>query len=341
MKICLFIGAAVLNVICFIVFGERYQYSDPAFKEVLSLVNQVVEGISNTYIDFLPWFRFLPFTRLKMFEDILSKYFLFLKEQLIKHKESFDENNIRDFTDSVIRLSKDATLQKKIDEELTDEHLEHIVSDMFVGGTETTLTSLLWTILYMVHYPKYQEEIYKEIISVVGENRYPCLSDKDSLNLVKASLKESLRLASLLPLGVPHKTLSETTLMGLKIPKDTTVIINHWQLHNDTNFWENPEDFNPYRWISEDNNFDSDKATSYLPFSAGTRVCLGKAVAEAELFVFFTRLIRDFKFKGTPGCPLPSLVGKCTITLAPIPFDVILTPRVNNLILSVNDPLEK
>ncbi|XP_065649368.1 steroid 17-alpha-hydroxylase/17,20 lyase-like [Hydra vulgaris] len=325
-------GAAIANVISFIVFGKRYQYSDSAFKEILTMINQLFAGVSNTSsIDFLPWLRYLPFTKIKEFKITLSKYFLFLNKELKVHKETYDENNIRDYVDSIIKFSKDKTTKIKIEEDLNNEHLEHIIGDMFLGGVETTLTSLLWLTLYMIHYQEIQEEIFNEIIAIVGENRYPSLKDLDSLNLVKASINESLRLASVVPLGVPHKTMSETTLMGYSIPKNTTVIINHWQIHNDTNHWEKPEEFNPYRWINKDNIFDSSKATSYLPFSIGLRACLGKTMAEKELFFFFTRLIRDFKFEGLPGCPLPSLIGKCNITNSPDSFEVYLTPRINNL----------
>ncbi|XP_065649370.1 steroid 17-alpha-hydroxylase/17,20 lyase-like [Hydra vulgaris] len=330
-------GVAILNVICFIVFGERYQYSDPAFIEILTTINNIVAGLSNTTaVDFLPGLRYLQFSEIKKLKSSLVIYFRLLHDQLKKHKETFDENNIRDFTDSIIKFSKDETMENKFEEELTDEHLEHVIGDMFIAGSETTLTSLLWLIIYMIHYPKYQEEIFEEITRVIGENRYPQLSDRDSLHLVKASIKECLRLSSIVPLGVPHKTLSETTLIGYNIPKNTTVIINHWQIHNDTNHWKNPNEFNPHRWIDDDNNFDATRATSYLPFSAGTRVCLGKTVAETELFFFFTRLIRDFKFEGVPGCPLPSLIGKCSITLAPEEFDVHVTPRINSLMFSEN-----
>ncbi|XP_065649369.1 LOW QUALITY PROTEIN: steroid 17-alpha-hydroxylase/17,20 lyase isoform X2 [Hydra vulgaris] len=330
-------GVAILNVICFIVFGERYQYSDPAFIEILTIINNIAAGLSNTTaVDFLPGLRYLQFSEIKKLKSSLVIYFRLLNDQLKKHKETFDENNIRDFTDSIIKFSKDETMENKFEEELTDEHLEHVIGDMFVAGSEITLTSLLWLIIYMIHYPKYQEEIFEEITRVIGENRYPQLSDRDSLHLVKASIKECLRLSSIVPLGIPHKTMSETTLIGYNIPKYTTVIINHWQIHIDTNHWKNPNEFNPRRWIDDDNNLDATRATSYLPFSAGTRVCLGKTVAETELFFFFTRLIRDFKFEGVPGCPLPSLIGKCSIALAPEEFDVHVTPRINSLMFSEN-----
>ncbi|XP_065649367.1 cytochrome P450 2U1-like [Hydra vulgaris] len=323
-------GAAIINVICFIVFGERYQYLDPEFKEVLTTINDIVDGLSNTTaVGFLPWLRFLPFSPIKKLRTSLSKYILFLNDQLKKHKKTFDENNIRHFTDSIINFSNKKAVKQKYKN--VDEHLVPVIRDLFITGSETVLTSLLWLILYMMHYPEYQQEIFIEITTIIDENRYPCLNDRDSLHLVKASLKECLRLSSIVPLGLPHKTTRKTVLMGHSIPENATVMINHWQIHNDTNYWENPNKFNPYRWIGKDMKFDPSKAASFLPFSAGTRVCLGKTVAENELFFFFSRLIRDFKFECTPGCPPPSLIGNCNITHAPKQFCTYLTPRKNNL----------
>ena len=323
-------------MVCFIVFGERFQDSDPAFKEIILIMRNLVTGLSNTTaIRFLPWLKYLPFSGLKELKSTFSKLFSIQKEQLIKHCKTY-ENNIRDFTDSVIKLSRDKIMENNESEKLTDEHLENILANMFIGGTETPLTSLLWFFLYLVRYPKYQEEIYNDIVSIVGENRYPCLNDRNSLDLVKAFLNESLRFSSLLPLGIPHKTMSKTTLKGLDIPKGAVVMINHWHLHHDKKHWEKPEEFNPYRWINKDKKFDPDTMTSYLPFSTGTRGCLGRTVAEAELFIFFTRLVRDFKFEVKPGCPSPSLVGRSSVTLEPEPFEVVLTLRSNNLLMRKN-----
>ena len=87
---------------------------------------------------------------------------------------------------------------------------------------------------------------------------------------------------------------------GYDIPKDTTVFINHWALHNDASFWKNVDKFDPYRYLTKEGKMDS-KPESWLPFSAGRRVCLGEPVARTELLLITTNLLQNFHFKPPPG----------------------------------------
>ena len=308
-------------------FGKRYEYEDSEFKEILLFMNFVFAGVASTNaIAYMPWLRFFPLDGLKKLKKGLSIRDPILRQQLTQHRQTYNENNLRDFTDYVIKFSRDEVTLKKFGEVLTDDHMELLLNDLFIAGTETTLTTLLWGIIYLIHWPKYQDEIYTEIILKIGQDRYPSLKDRDALPLVNAALSETLRLSSVTPLGVPHKSMEDTTLLTkLNIPKGTTVLINHWQLHHDEHYWSNPHEFNPYRWLGDDKNVDSLK--SFLPFSAGTRVCLGKNIAEAELFLFYSRLVRDFKFEVKPGDCLPSLIGNDGITLTPKKFEAFIVPR--------------
>ncbi|XP_047127905.1 steroid 17-alpha-hydroxylase/17,20 lyase isoform X2 [Hydra vulgaris] len=329
-------GVAVLNVICSIVFGKRYEYENCEFKEILTYMNYVFTGVAGTNaISFIPWLRFLPLDGLRKLKKGLSIRDPVLRKQLLYHRETYNESNLRDYTDYVIQFSRDEAILKKFGEQLTDDYLELLLNDIFIAGTETALTTLLWSIIYLIHWPKFQDKIYNEIVSAIGKNRYPSMKDRNMLPLVNAALSETLRLSSVTPLGVPHKAMEDTTLLNdLKIPKGTTILTNLWQLHHNKNCWENPHEFNPYRWFTNDQTLDSIKSMNFLPFSAGTRVCLGKGIAEVELFLFYSRLVRDFKFEVKPGDSLPSLYGNCGITLTPQTFKTFVVARNDSLIAS-------
>ena len=66
----------------------------------------------------------------------------------------------------------------------------------------------------------------------------------------------------------------------------TDVIINHWALHNDPNKWRDVDKFMPERYLNEEGKMGP-KPESWLPFSAGRRVCLGESVAKPELHLLF------------------------------------------------------
>jgi len=60
----------------------------------------------------------------------------------------------------------------------TDKNLSATVADIFIAGSETTSTTLNWAILYLIANPDIQEKLHKEIISVIGAERSPSLSDR-------------------------------------------------------------------------------------------------------------------------------------------------------------------
>ena len=83
---------------------------------------------------------------------------------------------------------------------------------------------------------------------------------------------------------------------GYPVPKGTNVIVNHWALHNDPEFWNNVYEFDPYRYLTQEGKMDV-KPDSWLPFSAGRRVCLGEQVVKAELLMITANLLQHFHIK--------------------------------------------
>ena len=175
--------------------------------------------------------------------------------------------------------------------------------------------------------------LYDEIVNAIGTDRHPTLSDRPRLPLLRATIQETLRLASLTPLGNPHKTTKDVTIQGDKhIPKGTTVMFNLWNIHHNEENWKNPLEFQPRRWLDAEGKYVPGMHTSFLPFSAGRRVCLGESLAKVELFMFLSRLMRDFKIHPNTDEGLPSLEGNPSFIILPDEFTVRLelrTPIIN------------
>ena len=68
-------------------------------------------------------------------------------------------------------------------------------------------------------------QVYEEIVTNISEGkRYPDLNDRPKLPMCQATLQETLRLSSLVPLGGAHKTTCDTTVAGCAIPRETQVL---------------------------------------------------------------------------------------------------------------------
>lgn len=81
---------------------------------------------------------------------------------------------------------------------------------------------------------------------------------------------------------------------GYDVPKDTVVIINQFALHRDPKYWTNPEKFDPLRYLDDNGKMDRTKLDSWLPFSAGRRVCLGESIAKSEILMMCVHLLQRF-----------------------------------------------
>jgi cytochrome P450 len=80
----------------------------------------------------------------------------------------------------------------------------------------------------MALHPEAQAKAQEELKMVIGTDRLPDFSDRESLPYVNALIKETMRLLPIVPLGVPHKVIVEDEYQGMRIPKGTLAIPNVW-----------------------------------------------------------------------------------------------------------------
>ena len=97
----------------------------------------------------------------------------------------------------------------------------------------------------------------------------------------------------------------------------------------DTRFWDEPNTFNPMRFIDESGHFKARKAIDgYLPFGVGLRACAGEDIAKKELFVSVCRLLQQTHgyqlVLDNPDDKLKVLRGSSDIPIVRIPAKVSL-----------------
>ena len=334
------VGNAILNVVCQVSFGHRYERDSNEFKDILLWQKLVFAGLgASDAVAFLPWLKIFPLQGITSLKKGMALRDPILRRKVQEHKRDFDPENIKDFTDALIQKSTEQKfLEKAGIRVISDSNLEMIVNDLFVGGTETLLTTIRWFLVHMLHWPEFQDKIYEEITNKIGFDRYPQFSDRQNLHFLHACINEELRLSSITPLGIPRKATEDTDLNGISIPKGAQVIINFWNIHMNEKHWDKPKQFNPYRFLDEDGAFiEPGRLKSFVPFSAGIRGCPGEAFAKLEMFMMISRMFRDFRVELPKGESLPSLEGELGITLSPKPFNIVFKPRNNNKATTVND----
>ncbi|XP_029005195.1 cytochrome P450 2J4-like [Betta splendens] len=320
------INNAVSNIICCLVFGERYEYSDKQYQRILHCFNEIVHlqgsvgiQIANIFPKLMKW---LPGPR-KTVVALLQEIIAFIKTKINEHNETLDPSSPRHYIDSFLIEMREMG-EEDNNSSFYLNNLCFCTLDLFGAGTETTTTTLHWGLLYMILYPHIQERVQAEIDAVVGSSRQPSVSDRDNMPYTNAVIHEIQRLGNIIPLNVPRMTSRDTVLDRFTIPKGTIVLATLNSVLNDESMWETPHSFNPQHFLEPNGKFR--KRDAFIPFSAGKRVCLGEQLARMELFLFFTSLLQRFSFSPGPG-EQPSLEFILGATRCPKPYLLCAVPR--------------
>ncbi|KAL1020762.1 hypothetical protein UPYG_G00004350 [Umbra pygmaea] len=320
---------AVSNIICSIVFGSRFEYSDPHFRNNVDRVNETIRlggTIPIQFTNMFPWLGPFLKTRTRMLTNNNSN-----KQEMRKLvrglMETLNPQMCRGFIDSF--LVRKQTLEKSgnMSSHYHNENLIQSVMNLFAAGTDTTSTTLRWGLMLMAKYPKIQDQVQEEISKVIG-CRHPLVEDRKNMPYTDAVIHETQRLANIVPMAIPHITSRDITFQGYLIKKGTFVTPLLTSVLCDESEWESPQNFNPAHFLDENGQFV--KKDAFMPFSAGRRVCLGEGLARMELFIFFTSLLQHFRFSPPPGVTEEDLDLKPSVgfTLSPSHHQLCAVTRV-------------
>ncbi|XP_042299559.1 cytochrome P450 2G1-like isoform X2 [Sceloporus undulatus] len=291
-----YFSQAVSNIICSIVFGDRFDYEDKDFQNLMHMMNNSFREMStgwaqfyDTYASFLKYF---PGPHTKVY-DLLEEMRLFIAKRVKKNQETFDPSLPRDFIDCFL-----IQMEKEKDNPLSEfnvKNLELTTLNLFFAGTETVSSTLRYGFLFLVKYPDVQAKAHEEIDRVIGHNRVPNIEDRSQMPYMDAVIHEVQRVSDLIPMDLAHMVIRDTEFRGYLIPKGTEIYPILSTVLNDPTMFKTPDAFNPENFLDENGRFKKNDA--FVPFSLGKRVCLGEALARMELFLFFTTILQSFRLK--------------------------------------------
>ncbi len=174
-------------------------------------------------------------------------------------------------------------------EEMVDQ-----VAVFFLAGHETSASALAWALYLLALHPQWQDRIANEARSV-DDFSFTTLS---RLKLSRDVFRETLRLYPPVPMMVRETSCPED-FRNRPVPTGSQVVISPWHLHRHERLWDQPDDFDPARWETE--NGKTCQREAYIPFSAGPRVCPGAGFAMVEGPLILSMLLHRFKFETIQG----------------------------------------
>ena len=183
---------------------------------------------------------------------------------------------------------------------MTGKEVRDQVVTIFMAGHETTSLALTWTWYLLSQHPAVEAKLYNELREVLAD-RTPDYADVANLKYTRMVIEESMRLYP-----PAHTTgrqpIAPDEILGHRIPAGAEVLIMPWLLHRKPQLWENPDRFDPERFLPE--RVAARPRFAYIPFGAGPRICIGAAFAMTEAILILATIAQRYRLHLKPGHPV-------------------------------------
>ncbi|XP_058836873.1 uncharacterized protein LOC131693230 [Topomyia yanbarensis] len=279
-------------------------------SEFLKYGRKVLE---QDFIDVVKFFFASTFKQLatrlqiKLTDQTVEKFFIDLTRSTVEFRE---KNNVlrNDFLNLLLQLK-----QKDGSEDSSEGDAGLTINEMaaqcfvfFVGGFETSSTTMNFCLFELAKNPDVQERLRDEIEKAIeandGEITYDLVMGIQYLDNV---VNETLRLYPPVE-SLVRVPLNDYTIPGTEhvIPKQTMVVIPVYALHHDADIFPDPERFDPDRFLPD--AVKSRHPYAYLPFGEGPRICVGMRFGVMQTKIGLITLLKSFRF--SPSAQTPSSI---------------------------------
>ncbi|KAK5556602.1 hypothetical protein LTR46_005114 [Exophiala xenobiotica] len=325
------------SVAAILVWGFRAKDFDSFFyKDFYNFVDQWLDAIepgANPPVEQLPWLWYLPGAWKKRAYHVRS----LMDTTWSKARQMVEDRRGRgDVRDSMIDLK--LAEYEKSGWPMSQYSFNNLGGEMLEAGADTTANMLLTIILAVTKFPEVQIKARKELDEVCGTERTPLFSDFDRLPYINCIIKEALRWRPTSDLGIPHRLAKDDWYEGMLFPKDSTVWLAAWAIHQNDEEYPDHDRFNPDRFknhtkLANDyavgpdwQNRDKFFLVRSLPehFSADfSRVYIITDMEQAAE----SKLLWAFEFEELPDRPIDVNAYTSSNLVRPLEYEVKVTPR--------------
>jgi cytochrome P450 len=182
-------------------------------------------------------------------------------------------------------------------EGMSDELVLSESMQLLVAGHETSSNGLSWLLYLLSSHPECLERVRQEFDAVLGDEPLSH-AHVPRFEFTTQVIQEGLRLYPPFWM-IDREAVADDRVGDIEIPRGSTVIVYVYGAHHAPRYWENPESFDPERFVKGNEKLRT--PFTYLPFGGGPRVCIGNQYAMLQILMILSAVLRKYDFELTPG----------------------------------------
>ncbi|CAF3258747.1 unnamed protein product [Rotaria socialis] len=301
-----YISSCTLDIIAETAMGEHVDAQSSEGKNAFVTATGRVCGIINQRIR-SPWlwpvwiFDRVPLGReqaknLKVLHDVSRK----IIADRIATFNTEHTNSVNDKKGTRRLVFLDSLLAQMKSEQLSLDDIQEEVDTFMFEGHDTTAAAVNFACYLIGSHPDVQAKVHAEMDAIFSDDRErPCtMDDAQRMIYLDAVIKESMRLLPPVP-AVIREIQEDFVCNGQIIRKGTTMYIFIYGVHHDPNVFPQPERFDPNRFYESTEVSEERSPYAFVPFSAGSRNCIGQRFAQLEEKTILSTLLRRYTFRAT------------------------------------------
>ncbi|KAJ9577524.1 hypothetical protein L9F63_005897 [Diploptera punctata] len=295
--------------------------------------------IKSILIIIIPFLR--KYLRISLVSKNVSKYFRNMVKNTVEYREN---NNVQrnDFMQLLIQL-KNKTLGATEEDPLLkipDSSITALKSNspfdclqnsevtmdviaaqafvFFIGGFETSSTTITFCLYELALNPDIQETVQIEIDSVLKKYYGDITYEANVVQLTLVFLQLSKTLRKYPPAPVITRQCTQTTKLtgtDIVVEKGTAVHVPVLQIHHDPKYYLKPEKFDPERFSEEEKN--KRRHFTFLPFGEGPRLCIGMRFGLMQTKVGVISILSNYTVQVSAKTSIPLKIDPNSLILSP------------------------
>ncbi|KAL9656525.1 hypothetical protein ABK040_005287 [Willaertia magna] len=292
-----------------------FGYSFNSFKEMLTKEESSLAVKTQLFFKYFNLYGLLPSTWLRkktkigiygVLHDAADQFQKSIKEIIETREKEFNNcnDNDIDYNDILTLLLKARrdTIEGDNNTTLSDAELIANAFILIVAGHETTARTLGFCCYLLATNPHVQEKLQNFVDEFIKVNQKDTFDYEDfkngKLEYIRALFKETLRLFPVAT-GIIRELTKPVQWKEHSLPKGSICLYSWVLSHRNPNYWENPEEFKPERFLDENGKsyVPVKNPFVYSPFGVGNRICIGRQFAEVEAVIAIAHIAKNFTLK--------------------------------------------